>query len=610
VASACGGDDELQQALESVAENDLAIMVLPQDELGDEFADLEVDEDSGFVDNEQAADDTVDPDDTADDLEEAGRIDGYELAYTGPALSALEAGEGIISVTTEVELFEDGGGASGFLAKQIDDFERLEGGELEAGVTLEDVERFAVDGLADEAIGLRQQASFGDVDMHATLVVFRLDRLVGAATIVRADDADVNSQVEEIAQALDERIEGVLLGEISGTPVPIPEAEEEEATVPPPEGIPDLAAMALSLDDLPAGVSIDREGYVEDEDTVASYEREFDLGQARVGSSRFVGLECQMDLYESTLEASAIIAGMESIYAGESVEEFFASFLSGEAGLEATNISVELAPLLDLGDDSFAVHVILETAIGPFEYVFAFFRVDDTIGVVIATSMGDEVDVNDVIPLAETMAERMAAGLAAAGDGAGEAALVPQEAVGVAEGFLEPFGLAGALQPVSAPANLSLSEGGPLEVMLLSSEDVPPGYQKLFAGSSSFEIEPTFGEPSPGEVTMAMSMFADEDEQHTIMSMVMQAEDEATSQEGLAEISEVDLAEMEELFAAYELFGIQITNVRLVDASGLGDGGFGRSPAADSHDGRVIDPQSAGMHAGRVLSSALRQMLR
>jgi hypothetical protein len=110
---------------------------------------------------------------------------------------------------------------------------------------------------------------------------------------------------------------------------------------------------------------------------------------------------------------------------------------------------------------------------------------------------------------------------------------------------------------------------------MLSSEDVPPGYQELFAGSSSFEAEPSFGEPSPGEVTMAMSMFADEGEQHMIMSMVMQAEDETVLQEALAEIRGMDFAEIEEAFRAFELFGIEMTNERLVDASGLGDGGFG-----------------------------------
>lgn len=233
VLAACGGGngaDELERALQSVTENDLAIMILPQEDLGEEFADLEIDEDSGFVDNEQAADGTIDPHDTADDLEQAGRINGYELGYEAPDwFSVLEAGQGVIAVDTEVVLFEDGPAASEFLAKQVDDSLRLEGEEIQTGITLEEVETFQVVGLADEAVGQRRRISFGDAQMYGTVVGFRLDRLLGSAAIVRADDANVNSQVEEIARALEERIEGVLLGDVVGTPVPLPQAEEEES---------------------------------------------------------------------------------------------------------------------------------------------------------------------------------------------------------------------------------------------------------------------------------------------------------------------------------------------------------------------------------------------
>jgi len=238
VLSACGGGgdltgreisgDELERALRSVVENDLAIMVLPQENLGDEFANLETDEDSGFVDNQEAADGTIDPDDTASDLEQAGRINGYELSYTDTSLSALETGEGVVQVATDVSLFRDVGAASDFLAKEADDHQRFEGKEIGPSLILEEVETFAVDGLGDEAIGLRARASLGGAKLYLTSVSFRLDRLVGGAWLFRADDASVNSQVEAIAWALEERIKDVLLGDIGE--VPVPQAEEEEAS--------------------------------------------------------------------------------------------------------------------------------------------------------------------------------------------------------------------------------------------------------------------------------------------------------------------------------------------------------------------------------------------
>jgi len=424
VASACGGgddelkqaggDDELKQALESLWENDLAFMGLPQDKLGDEFADLEV-EASGFQDNRARADYTIDPEDTADDLEEAGRINGFVLAYADPALSALDAqdaGEGLAGVSTEIDLFKDGDRASDFLAKQIDDFQRLEGEEVD-GIVLEEVETFAVDGLADEATGLRLQFSSDDVQGYVTFVAFRLGRLVGTATLSRADDADVNSQAEEIARALEQRIEGVLLGEITGTPVAIPEAVDvfEEATVTPPAGIPDLASMALSLDDLPADVFIGREGYVEDEDTVASYEREFYQGPRALPPDTLPGhsLESDIDLYDSAAEAAVATRKLEAVWMSESAEELVASGFDEAGGYEPTNVQSKSLLLYDMGDKSLAVRVSFDTPEGSYDSVLVLVRTGEVVGTLIVTGLAGRVGVTDVVPLAEAMTERMEA---------------------------------------------------------------------------------------------------------------------------------------------------------------------------------------------------------
>jgi hypothetical protein len=576
VASACGGgNDELKRGLESVAENDLAIMVLPQEAYGDVAEGLQVDADSGFDDSDDVADSTLDPEDTADDIEEAGFVTGYSLNFEDPAFSALEEGEGILSASSTVELFEDEQAASSHLDKLLEDNRRFEGEQYEPGATLEEVEEFVVEGIADDATGMILHASFGDTDFYATGVIFTVGRLRAGAGITTADDGDVTADAERIGRALAERIEGVLVGDIDGTPVPIPEEEEEEAEGRAPSEPPFPDDMVLSLEDLPEGASVEQEGYVEDPDMVSNYERDFDVSSVDIGSSRAVFLGSEIQLYADVREAAGVLQMRQAAFTGESGRDFFESMTSENQEMEITLIGYKTADVPGLGDGRVAIQYSYDSPFGEFDGVIINLRVGRAIAVLTVEGLAADIELADVVSLARAMAERMEATLEAAGEDTGEAALVPQEAVGVAEGFLEPFGLAGALQPVGGQADLPLTEGGPLEDMLLSSEDVPPGYQKLFAGSSSFEIEPSFGEPSPGEVTMAMSMFADEGEQHMIMSMVMQAEDEAVAQEGLAEISEVDLAEMEELFAAYELFGIQITNVRLVDASGLGDGGFG-----------------------------------
>ena len=71
-------------------------MVVPKDELGPEARGLERDEDSGPSDNAAGAEDTLDPNDTARDLRSAGRIQGYDLYFTG--FSAL-VGDAAIGAT-------------------------------------------------------------------------------------------------------------------------------------------------------------------------------------------------------------------------------------------------------------------------------------------------------------------------------------------------------------------------------------------------------------------------------------------------------------------------------------------------------------------------------
>jgi hypothetical protein len=409
--SACGGDNgdsELEQALRSVTENDLSIMVLPQDDLGEEFAGLEIDDDSGFKDNEEAADETIDPDDTAEDLELAGRINGYELIYSDPVLSALEAGTGVINIATEVDLFSDASAASDHLAKRVNDRQQLEGEEIEARLTLEKVEMFEVDGLADEAVGLRARLSFAEVQFYQTVVAFRLDRLVGAAYAYRADDSGIDSQIEAIARALEVRIEGVLLGDIGGVPVHVPQAEEEPTVAPLPEGEPDLAAMALSLDDLPAGVSIEHEGYVEDEDTVASYEREFDPGPVHIGASEALYLESQVELYENIVGASGRLTSFEVLATSESGEDLLEPAISEKVGFAATDVRLESLPTPGLGDDSVAFRVSFDSPLERLEMTFIFVRVDRAVGSVSLMGLAGETDSTHAVSLAEAVAAHMA----------------------------------------------------------------------------------------------------------------------------------------------------------------------------------------------------------
>ena len=416
VASACGGgSDELEKALQSLSEDDLTIMVLPQEAFGDASDGLEVASYSGVNDSSEAADDTLDPEDTGDDLEEAGFVTGYSLDFEDPSFSALEEAAGILNVSSTVELFEDEQAASSYLAKLLEDNRRFEGEEVEPGTTLEEVEEFVVEGIADDATGLVLHGSFGETDFYATGVIFTVGRLRAGVGITKADDSDVTPDAERIGRAFAERIEGVLLGDIDETPVPIPEEEEEGAEGRAPSEPPFPEEMALSLEDLPEGASVEQERYVEDPDTVSTYEREFDVSSLDVGSSRAIFLESDIELYADAREAGDVLRIREAAYAGESGRDFFEDVLrqNPPQEIEITLLAYQIAQVPDLGDERVAIQYSYDSPFGEFDGVIVNFRVGRAIGKLTVEALAGNIELADMVSVTKAMAARMAAALAA-----------------------------------------------------------------------------------------------------------------------------------------------------------------------------------------------------
>ena len=410
LVAACGGDDELKDALESVSEHDLTIMVLPQEELGEVASDLDVSaDDSGFISHEAAADNSIHPDDTADDLAARGRVAGYALSYRDSDFFAvLEAGEGLIIVGTTVHLWLDSGAAEADIEKTLNDFRRFDGEEVE-GARYEGLEEFAISGLGDESGGLRFQVEVVrlGVKLYVTSVYFRIDRVIGVASAARADDESMSAQTEEIARKLADRIRGVLLNEVTGTPVPVPPAEDDEPSGTAPQGAPDLAAMALALDDLPAGVEVDHEGYVEGGNAVAEFEREFDLRGKPIGTSRLISLESAIDLFATAFDATAKVRAFETLFVGERGADLFASIIQGRGGFAVTNVQIEVEPLA-LGDEGLLLRAAADVSgLGRVIFAFLVVRVDRVVGRVMVTAAADSFNVDDIVPLAEAMTLRM-----------------------------------------------------------------------------------------------------------------------------------------------------------------------------------------------------------
>lgn len=224
LAAACksGGDTDWQQLLADVTEDDLAVMVLSPDRLGDEYEGLAINANDGPLDSAEIADDTIDPDDTAADIEQGGYVAGYYLFVFDESLQSLENGEGVFTAGSSVLMFDDEDGAEAALEKERTDSEGFLGDELDGFVITASSNRQVSD-LGDRAYAYTLTFEFTSLDSSAylTVVQVQLDRLIATVTIARGDQDDVADEAETLARTLVDRIESVVRGELDETPVPI-----------------------------------------------------------------------------------------------------------------------------------------------------------------------------------------------------------------------------------------------------------------------------------------------------------------------------------------------------------------------------------------------------
>ena len=261
-----GGGEESDE----ITAEQLAVMVLPQDELGAPTG-FEIDlDDSGRMNARDAADWTSDPRDSSPDLRQDGWFGGYELTYSDPdSAVSFESGEGVITGDSTVQLFDTGTSARARLLQEIRDLERLRGKDLD-GVRLARFETFDLS-VGDEAWGVELTARARGVTLHGADVFFRSGRLVADTGFLHVDEAGRRTEAVAAARALESRIQRALDGELDAEPVPLPGDEPELTQA-------QLSKMTLALDDLPSGAIVTDQGR-EQHDGSTSYYRSFDVSQ-------------------------------------------------------------------------------------------------------------------------------------------------------------------------------------------------------------------------------------------------------------------------------------------------------------------------------------------
>lgn len=395
LAAACGTGGHEPAAPVSVSGEELAAMVLPREALGASVAGFRVDKDSGPSGNMEAAEDTLDPEDTGRSLGEKGRVTGYDLAFTNPKLASFDRKKGVYGIETSVELFRDEVYASEYLGKQVADFERFDGTRVD-GIAVSGVSSFPLDAVGDEASGFRATARFAGVRIRQTTAAFRRGRIVAAVSVVRADRENVAEEARRLAHLLDARIEGVLNGEIES-------GAAERA--PKPKRL-DPARLTLTQADLPAGASVAGQGYRRHGD-VRSYLREFEPAGSRLGSSQVIYLRAMAQVLEDEGAATLFMRIAERREGREQLARtFFQRALSGiNAGIRGLRIQGLPAP-----SSGTAFAATIEAPKGTLTAVMLFVRSGRAVGSVTALGVNGELRAADVLALAGKVRARLGAG--------------------------------------------------------------------------------------------------------------------------------------------------------------------------------------------------------
>ena len=176
--------------------------MMPAPELWPELGGFLVDPVSGYFD------------DASSRLENA-----YAVGYFDPDPFS---GSGLYGVVFEAFLYTSASRASSSITDAMDDALGQVGEEIAPGVVLEEVTPFGVSGLGDEAQGVIYRFDAEGQTIAWTIIVFRIDRLIGDLSLLRLDTDDVRGRAGQIAQGLAERMKGVLTGEVTEIDAPLP----------------------------------------------------------------------------------------------------------------------------------------------------------------------------------------------------------------------------------------------------------------------------------------------------------------------------------------------------------------------------------------------------
>ena len=182
---------------------------------------------------------------------------------------------------------------------------------------------------------------------------------------------------------------------------------DAHAAVRQPAGIPDLAGMTLQLEDLPAGTTVDSQGYVRFPGTVAAYDRTFILPSG----SGVEWIDGTTYLESSVTDASDGFNGFLRLLRSKAGRRTFAKGFADGWGAGKARVRVGHPHRFSAGDGAFTIRLRIKAPGVHINAVYANVHVDRAIGSVFAVGRRPAATLRETRRLLTAHALRMRVGL-------------------------------------------------------------------------------------------------------------------------------------------------------------------------------------------------------
>ena len=390
-------------------------MVLPPEAVQEEFPELRLDlERSGYRDNAAAARSTLDPEDTAANLAAQGRIDGYDHEFTNPG--AFFDPDPMVTkphvALSVVDLYESNEDAVASVGRSMIELVRFEDQDID-GVMITDVYHADLPGLGESGVigSMDQLLVEYEVESTGAFVMWVRGPVVARVLLVTVGLGDLGPAAEKLARRMDQRIDGVLAGRISATPV-VPDpaigsagrAADRAAL---DQGY-DLPAMLLRPEDLADDAAIGGEGFVPMGGGLPVYQRQISLrGPLKTAASTVSDVSQTVSLFPTVEEAQGPIRVLQEVSYDAFEELVGATFLPSFGEQEGDAMTVHRPDLPDLGDAAVVFEVSLDALVPQVDFVMLFFSIGQVSVQLIVAGPYEGIDPGDVIDMGRIIAQRV-----------------------------------------------------------------------------------------------------------------------------------------------------------------------------------------------------------